>query len=170
VSNEAEHWIELGEIGRPHGVRGDLLVQSYTDPPLGLARYALWQVGRSSASHRPYRHAGARVQGRGLVVRLEGLSDRDQAAQLTGCRIFVASSELPVAPEGQHYWSDLIGLAVRNLAGVELGRLEHFIEAPGNPVMVVVGQRTHWVPLTDQHLRRVDRAQQLILVDWPEDF
>jgi 16S rRNA processing protein RimM len=151
-------------------VRGDLLIQSYTDPPMGLANYAVWQVGRSIDSHRPYRHSGARAQGRGLLVRLEGLTDRDQAAQLTGCGIFVAGAELPAAPEGQHYWADLIGLAVQNLAGVQLGRLDHFVEAPGNPVMVVVGEREHWVPLTDQHLRRVDRARKLILVDWPEDF
>lgn len=163
-------WIELGEVGRPHGVRGDLLIQSYTEPPMGLANYALWHIGRDAASHRPFRHSGARPQSRGLLVRLEGLSDRDQAAQLTGCRIFVAGSELPAAPEGQYYWADLIGLSVRNLAGAVLGKLDHIVETPGNPVMVVMGEREHWVPLTAQHLRRVERAEGIIWVDWPEDF
>ena len=151
-------------------MRGDLLIQSYTDPPLALAKYPVWQVGRNSEHHRPYRHEGARPQGRGLVVRLQGLCDRDQAAQLTGCTIYVASSELPAAPEGQHYWADLIGFTVLNLAGVTLGRLDHFVEAPGNPVMVVLGKREHWLPLTPQHLQRVDREARQLLVDWPEDF
>ena len=43
--------------------------------------------------------------------------------------IYVASSELPAAPEGQYYWADLVGFTVLNLAGVTLGRLDHFVEA-----------------------------------------
>ena len=163
-------WIELGEIGRPHGVRGELLIQSYTDPPLGLAEYPVWHVGRDARQHRPYRHQGVRMLGRGLRAALEGLIDRDQAAQLTGCRIFVARSAMPAAPEGAYYWADLLGLTVRNLEGKLLGTLDHFVETPGNPVMVVSGDREHWVPLTSQHLRRVERAQRVIWVDWPEDF
>lgn len=163
-------WVALGEIGRPHGVRGDLMIQSYTEPPLALADYPVWHVGRTAQSHQPYRHGGVRPQGRGLLVRLTGLNDRDQAAQLTGCTIFVASSELPAAPEGQYYWSELIGCTVQNLAGVVLGRLDHIVEAPGNPVMVVLGDSEHWLPLTPQHLRSVDRAARRLTVDWPEDF
>ena len=169
-AQSAADWVELGEIGRPHGVRGELLVQSYTEPPLALASYAIWQLGRDREHLRPFRHQGARLQGRALRVRLIGLMDRDQAAQLTGCRIFVARGELPAAPEGEYYWAELIGHAVRNLEGVLLGKLDHFVETPGNPVMVVLGEREHWVPLTRQHLRRVERAERAIWVDWPEDF
>jgi ribosomal 30S subunit maturation factor RimM len=41
---------------------------------------------------------------------------------------------------------------------------------PANPVMVVDGERERWLPLTDQHLRRIDPVAKTIWVDWPEDF
>lgn len=146
------------------------MIQSYTEPLLALAQYPLWHLGRSAQQLEAWRHCGVALQGRSLRVRLTGLTDRDQAAQLTGCKIYVARAELPAAPEGQYYWSELLGYEVLNLAGVKLGRLDHMVEAPGNPVMVVVGEREHWVPLTPQHLRHVERTARQLTVDWPEDF
>ncbi|HNS28836.1 MAG TPA: ribosome maturation factor RimM, partial [Steroidobacteraceae bacterium] len=102
--------------------------------------------------------------------RLVGVDSRDDAARLTGAVIEVEREALPDPGEKQHYWVDLIGLAVRNVEGEALGRVDHFVEAPANDVMVVRGEREHWVPVTPQHLVKVDRAAGTIVVDWPADF
>jgi len=56
------------------------------------------------------------------------------------------------------------------LEGALLGLVDHFVDTPGNAVMVIKGVREHWVPVTAQHLRNVDRVARAIVVDWPEDF
>ena len=62
--------------------------------------------------------------------------------------------------------SDLIGLPVRNLEGVQLGKVSYFLETPTGPMMVVQGEREYWVPAVPKHLSKVDLAAGWIVVDW----
>jgi ribosomal 30S subunit maturation factor RimM len=57
-------------------------------------------------------------------------------------------------------------LRVVNQQGLELGRVERFIDTPAHAVMVVRGAEELWLPVTPQHLRRVDLANGEIRVDW----
>ena len=163
-------WVELGRIGAPHGVQGLLRVQSFTDPPEGLLKFRRWSVRLGGAERVEHRLVEGQLQGRGLVVRLEGIGDRDAAARLTGGTIEVGRHELPPAGERQFYRADLVGLKVRNVEGVELGVVEYFVDAPTGAVMVVRGEREHWVPATPQYLRNVDLGAGWIVVDWPDEL
>jgi 16S rRNA processing protein RimM len=51
-----------------------------------------------------------------------------------------------------------------------LGRVDHFLDLPANPVMVVVGERERWLPAGRGQLLRVDREQERITVDWDAEF
>ena len=104
-----------------------------------------------------------------MVARLEGVEDRDAAAALTGAVIEVQRGDLPPPGKRQHYRADLVGLAVRNLEGVQLGTVAQFVDAPTGPVMVVkdAAGREHWVLAKPRHLRKVEVEAGLILVDWP---
>jgi 16S rRNA processing protein RimM len=101
-----------------------------------------------------------------LVARLEGVEDRDRAATLTGAVIEVDREQLPPTGEREYYQADLIGLPVRNLEGVELGKVSYFLETPTGPMMVVQGEREYWVPAVPKHLSKVDLAAGWIVVDW----
>jgi len=104
-----------------------------------------------------------------LVARLEGIEDRDRAAALTGAVIEVDREQLPPTGEREYYQADLIGLPVRNLEGVELGKVSYFLETPTGPMMVVQGEREYWVPAVPKHLSKVDLAAGSIVVDWSAD-
>jgi 16S rRNA processing protein RimM len=162
-------WIELGRIGAPFGVRGWMHVESYTDPPEGLLEYPHWALRVGSGERLTRELAEGRPQGERLVARLVGVEDRDAASVLTGAVIEVQRSQLPPPGKRQHYQADLMGLAVRNLEGVELGHVAQFVDAPTGPVMVVKAAdgREHWVLATREYLRKVEMDSRLILVDWP---
>ncbi|MGD9597771.1 MAG: ribosome maturation factor RimM [Steroidobacteraceae bacterium] len=160
----------MGRIGAPWGVRGFCHVESFTDPPGMLRDFRVWQL-RSVRGERSAREvAEFRALGARFVARLAGVETREDAARLTGAGIEVERSALPDPGERQYYRVDLVGLAVRNVDGVELGRLDHFVETRANAVMVVIGEREHWVPVTPRHLVKVDLAAGRIVVDWPADF
>jgi 16S rRNA processing protein RimM len=82
--------------------------------------------------------------------------------------VSVPRSELPQRDERDFYRADLIGCDVVNLAGAALGRVQHFVESPAQVVMVVRGEREHWVPAVPRHLRRVDLAARRVVVDWDD--
>ena len=162
-------WVELGRIGAPYGIRGWIHVQSHTDPPERLLEYRQWTVRLASGGRLQQRIAAGRVHADGLVVQLEGIADRDAAARLTGAAIEVERAALPRLSEREYYRADLIGCAVRNLEGADLGQVSHFVEAPRGAVMVsrsADGQE-HWVLANPRHLRQVDLAARRIVVDWP---
>ena len=104
-----------------------------------------------------------------MVARLEGVTDRDAAALLRGALIEVRRSALPPTAKREYYRGDLIGFVVRNLEGVELGKLDHFVEGPGNTMMVIAGTREYWIPAIPQYLRKVDLESRGLSVDWPAD-
>jgi 16S rRNA processing protein RimM len=165
-------WIEIGRIGSPFGVKGWMRVESFVDPPERLFTYRQWDVRGPNDASQTRTLLEGREHGESFIARLEGIEDRDAAALLQGSAITVARSTLPPLKEREHYQADLLGLAVRNLEGVELGVLRHFVDTPGGTVMVVrnEGGREHWVPATPQHLNRVDLTQGRVVVDWPEDM
>ena len=159
-------WIELGRVGAPWGVKGWVHVDSYTDPPDGILEYRQWALRLGSGERITRRVLEGRPHSDRLVARLEGIEDRDQAAALRGAVIEVDRAELPPTGAREYYQADLIGLPVRNLAGIELGKVGYFVDSPTGPMMVVQGAREYWIPAVPKHLSKVDLAAGLVLVDW----
>jgi 16S rRNA processing protein RimM len=146
-------------------VRGWLRVQSFTDPPQRLFEWKRWLLG-----DREVAVVDSRAQGNGWIALLEGVADRDAASRLTGQMILVERERLPPARGREHYREDLVGFEAKNVEGALLGVVDHFVDTPGNAVMVIRGAREHLVPVTTQHLRSVDKEARSLVVDWPEDF
>lgn len=162
-------WVELGRIGSPYGVLGWMHIQSFTEPLAGVLDYPVWSLRLGPGPQSSYRVVEGRIQGRGLVARLEGVADRDAAARLRGAMIEVRRSALPAPGQREYYRGDLLGFAVRNLEGVELGKLDHFVDGPAAATMVVAGASEYWIPALPQYLRKVDLESRLLSVDWPAD-
>jgi 16S rRNA processing protein RimM len=114
----------------------------------------------------------------GLIVKLEGVSDRDQAQVFVNAEIAVTQTSLPALDDGDFYWKDLMGLTVVNEAGYDLGVVDDIMETGSNDVLVVKANRTdafgkkeRLIPfLTDSVIKNVDKTQGRIIVDWDPDF
>lgn len=169
MSRARAEWVEMGRIGAPFGVKGWVHVEPFTTRPEALLEYATWSLKSRNGERSPREVAEGHAQGKGLVVRLQGVSDRDTAAKLRGCLVEIAREALPATGAREFYRADLVGLTVRNLEGEELGVLEHFVDAPANAVMVVRGAREHWLPVTPVHIREVRLDDGVIVVDWPAE-
>jgi 16S rRNA processing protein RimM len=163
-------YLTLGQVAAPHGVRGGLKVNSFTAPPEALLAQAEWQLVSASGQTREVKVRRGDAHRGQLRVELEGVTDRDAAQALAGCWVRVLRDRLPPPAEGEFFREDLMGLEVVNEGDVVLGRLDHFIDAPGGAVMVVKGAKEHWVPAVRPHLKRVDLTAGRVYVDWPEDF
>jgi 16S rRNA processing protein RimM len=167
MSGESSSLIELGVVGAPFGVRGWVKLRSFTDPPERLLEHRKLQLNVGGRWAEYCIEATGRSAGQ-LTAKLAGVSDRDQAQGLRGAKVCVPRSELPQRDDKDFYRADLIGCEVENLAGVRLGLVQHFVETPGQALMVVRGVDEYWVPAVPRHLRRVDLGARLVVVDWDE--
>ncbi|RKZ45698.1 MAG: ribosome maturation factor RimM [Candidatus Parabeggiatoa sp. nov. 3] len=160
----------LGRISGLYGVRGWLKVFSYTRPITNILNYSPWQLYQQG-QWQTLALCEGKTHGKGIIVRLETIQDRDQAAQLQDAEIAVNRSQLPRTPESEYYWADLIGLTVVNREDITLGQVAHLLETGANDVLVLKGERERLIPFVqDQVILDVDLVQGIIQVDWDDDF
>ncbi len=172
--------VVIGRLTAVYGVKGWLKVYSYTDPLENFLRYRHCQICRNGV-WQPIAIAEGRQHGKGLVVRLDGIDDRELAAPYVGCDIAVPAGELPQLAPNEFYWRQLEGLQVfvdhPERGHLRLGRVDHLLETGANDVLVVKGdeqsidQRERLIPyLPDRVVFDVDLAAQTMRVDWDPDF
>ena len=108
MATERSNRLEIGRIGAPHGLRGDVHATLHfagSDALAGAGRVTLIQAG----GERQLALRLVRPHGRGVVVGFEGIDDRDAALALRGARLEVDRAILPPLAEGEYYLVDLIG-------------------------------------------------------------
>lgn len=175
--------IPVGKIVSVYGIKGWVKVYSYTDPKENLFDYGpYWLTGREGQEKEvlPIDIDEGRAQGEGLVAHLRGVDDRDEARAYCQREILVAKSVLPVLPEGEYYWSDLLGLKVYSSWGDKrtlLGTVKQMLETGANDVMVVqpcedsVDKRERWLPfLLNEYQTRIDLQAGCLSLEWDPDF
>ena len=160
--------VVLGRIVGVYGVRGWVKVFSETVPREGILGYSPWLVGHSPT---PRAVLEGRRHGKGMVARIAGCDDRDQAAALVDQEIAVTRDRLPPARPDEFYWTDLEGLEVWTSGGTRLGVVDHLFSTGANDVLVVSGERERLLPFVwDDVIKSVDFEQGRIEVDWDPEF
>lgn len=162
--------ITLGKVNGVFGVKGWVKVYSYTADQNDILNYNPWFL-RQDGQWREIKVLDGKPQGKGLVASLEGLTDRDMALSMNGLLIGVPRENLPALSDDEFYWSDLAGLQVATVNGLNLGKISHLFETGSNDVMVVKGDRERWLPwIMGDVVKSVDLQNRLVKVDWDPDF
>jgi len=166
-----ERSVEIGVIGRPHGVRGSLHVFLYNPTSEILSEIESVRIAVAGSGVAPsYRVAAASGAGKRCVITLEGVDRREQAEALNGARILVPRSALPRLDDGEYYIDDLIGLAVRS-AGLPIGTVISSRAQGGIEVLTVRGEACDVeVPLVADYVVGVDLAAGRIEVKDIDDL
>jgi 16S rRNA processing protein RimM len=127
VASERSDRLEIGRIGAPHGLRGDVHASLHNAGSEALARAERVTV-RTSTGARELALRSVRPHGRGIVLGFHGIEDRDAAATLRGSWLELDRRLLPPLAPGEYYLVDLIGATV---------------VGPEGPVGEVVGIASH---------------------------
>jgi 16S rRNA processing protein RimM len=163
-----ERRICVGEIGAPHGIRGEVRLRSFTAEPGAIARYGPLETedGRVFAIEmmRPGKD--------GFVARLAGIRDRDAAARLARTKLYVPRERLPEPQEAdEYYYADLVGLTVVDRNGKVLGTvmaLHNFGAGDLIELRPAQGGATVMLPFNAAVVPVVDVAGGRLVIDPPE--
>jgi 16S rRNA processing protein RimM len=165
--------IVVGRVGRPHGIRGQVVIGVRTDEPdLRFVPGATVEVGPddSSAGER-LTVASARWHSGHLLVAFAGITDRTAAAELTGSWLSVDSSQLPETGDPDEFRDhELIGLSVRTCAGDPVGVVTDVLHY-GQDLLVVrradgPGDE-YLVPFVKAIVPEVDTSAGVVVIDPP---
>lgn len=160
--------VAVGRVLRPHGVRGEVVVEVLSDVP---GRLAPGRSLRASWAGKPVRTVtveSCRPHKTGALVRFAGAEDRDHAEELRDALLEVDRSEVPAAPEGTYYWYQLLGCRC-SVDGEDLGEVTDLVEDGGGLLLVVSKDgRQVPIPFVRSFLKEVDVERGRIELDLPE--
>ena len=158
----------LGEITTVHGIRGDVVIRSYTADPADIAAYGILET----ASGQPVPAVRiVRVAAKGVIAHLQGIVDRTTAEALRGTQLYVAREKLPPADAGEYYHADLIGLTAVAPNGSLIGEViavENFGAGDLLDIRLAGTNRTEFVAFTNAFVPQVDLAAGRMVVVMPE--
>jgi 16S rRNA processing protein RimM len=156
--------VTVGYVARPHGVRGELRVHLH-DP----ASTSLYDVGRAWFGGRELAIDSVRPTSGALLLKLDGVDDRDAAAALAGAAIEIGRADVPLA-EGEFLIADLPGCEVFDREGKSLGAIVKVWHGPQD--LLVIHDATHerLLPLVPVFLIEVDIGARRVVVDPPDDL
>jgi 16S rRNA processing protein RimM len=158
----------VGRVLRPHGVRGELALEVLSDAPDRFAPGTGLGAGDPDGDRplRPVTVTAARLHQGRLLVRLEGVEDRDAAAELRGALLSIPmAAARPLAAD--EFWPhQLVGLDVVDREGRRRGRVADVVPGAAHDLLAVAlpsGER-RLVPAVAA-LVTVELAAGRVLVD-----
>ncbi|MGG5885808.1 ribosome maturation factor RimM [Falsiroseomonas sp. HC035] len=155
----------VGEIGRPHGVRGLVRLRAFTADPMAMASYGPLTdeagVSRFVVTVLP-----------DGIARIDGVTDRDQAAKLTGTKLFAERDRLPPPADPEEFFlCDLEGLPAFGEDGAQLGTVRAVEDHGAGPFLVVDGPSGELLlPFTRAVVPVVDIAGGRVVVAPPAEI
>lgn len=156
-------------MGAPYGVRGWLKLHSYTEPASNICHYRRWHLKRKR-TWQPAEVTAIKSHANGFIAKLAHVETPEQAALLTNAMVGIPKEDLATLPEGEYYWSDLIGLEVINDDNTLLGVVDSLFETGSNDVMVVKkGAEQRLLPYHPSVIQSIDLKQACIRVSWHFD-
>lgn len=172
VPAAAPRRVLVGRVLGAHGLRGDVRLESWTEPRTAIFKYQPWILVDARGIERELRGARGQESGKSLLARLPDVEDRDASEAMRGVEIHVPRDALPPAKPGEFYWIDLEGLRVVTVDGVPLGTVSHMFSTGANDVLVARDDvRERMIPFVrPQYVTNVDFDSRTITVDWDPEF
>lgn len=159
----------VAQVAASFGVRGEFKLISHMDDPLSVLDYnPLYnQTGEPALSL-----SAARVHKGALVVKAEGVSDKDKADALKGLKLYVRREDLPEVDDADDFYiTDLIGLEVRGTDGAVLGRLKGVEDFGAGDLLDIQpkGGTSFYLMFTRENVPEVNVAGGYVVIDPPTE-
>lgn len=158
----------IGRLGRPHGLKGDLLLDGcpLSAEELVALGVITWRGARGESRLLTVREAKTFMAK--LQVRFHEAAGRDAAAELVNGDLWTPRERLPDAGSDQVYAFQLVGLRVETAEGRVLGTIAEILPSGAHPLYVVRGERELMIPAIEPFVREVNLTGGVVVVSLPE--
>lgn len=161
--------VEIGVMGRPHGVRGELRIFLHNAESDFLVS-ANQVMLKTTKGVQTYTITDVRPNPKFYIVRLIGVNTREQAELLKGAKLCVDRGTLPEPDSDEFYVTDLVGLEAWDREQ-PLGRVAGSRRQEDVEIVIIRGEREEVeVPLVDDFVSQIDFPNRRLLLRDTEDL
>jgi 16S rRNA processing protein RimM len=163
-----EDRVVIGRIVKPHGLKGEVVVEMLTDFPERFSKGLGVRLSGDAREARDVRIVAVRPHLGRVLLTFEEISDVSAAETLRNAELSVRAADVAPRPEGFVYHWEIEGAAVVDAAGKPLGRVAELADAGGRPLLVVETARgPRDVPFASPIVVSVDVAGRRVVLDPP---
>ena len=159
----------VGIVHKPHGLAGEVSVESVTDFPERFVpgTRLIWQRGGET---REVAVASCRAHAGRLLIVFEGVSGLDAARALCGGELLVAAEDAVAAPPGFYFSHEVEGFRGEDRSGRLLGIVRGLSQTAAGPMLTLLtgGGKEALVPFVEEMVLKVDRDGGKIVLELPE--
>jgi 16S rRNA processing protein RimM len=130
-------YLAIGLLRRPHGVRGDIIMDVLTDFPERIRPNTRVFIGEQ---HEPQTVARVRAHSKGLLIAFKGFDIPETVGRFRNMNVYVKTADRPALPEGEYYHHQLLGINVYDESNKMLGVLTDILYTGANDVFVVTNE------------------------------
>lgn len=162
--------ILLGHITGAHGIRGAVVIKTYTEIPEDIDAYGALE---DEAGQRCFALKVQSVTAKGVLAIIDGVDDRTAAEQLKGVGLYVPRDRLPALEDGGYYHADLIGLAAVASDGRVLGHVVDVQNYGAGDILEIRfsgRRRTELLPVTNSVVPEIDVAGGRVMIEVPDSI
>jgi len=159
--------IILGVITGVHGIQGEVKLKSFTADPEAIASYGPLDASNGTA----LKIKSLKVHKDFFRARIEGVTDRNTAETLKGLELSIARDRLPDPEDDEVYHADLIGLAVLDASGTQVGTVMDIVDfGAGELLELKLGdvKSTVLMPFNTQTVPDIDLDAGTLAIDPPD--
>ncbi len=154
-----KEFMSIGQITKPHGVKGEVKVFSLTDSLeefTALKKVYIDGVERKITS--------CKLQTDRAILKIEGIDSMDEAEKYRNKYLKIHREDAKELPEDSYYIADLIDCKVFDTEGEELGTVYDVIETGSNDVYWVKGKKEVLIPALKDIVVKVDIENNEIII------
>jgi 16S rRNA processing protein RimM len=160
--------LEIGEVVRPHGVKGQIRVHCYGDDLQSFLTLKEIQLGHHPESLATHRIIKCQPHKGSIILTVQDFNF-DEARKSVGRKVWVRRDQLPALEEDEYYWQDLIGFRVLGDDGKELGIVENLMATGSNDILVCrCGDEELLVPFIEDFVLQVNTEARSVTVRMAE--
>lgn len=189
--------VVVGHVTGAYGIQGWIRVRPYSSEADALLNAKTWWLEKTGQPKQDVDVMQSKGHSGDIVARLTGVADRNAAEAMKGTVVSISRKHFPALDDNEFYWVDLIGSAVENLQGEQLGVVSDMMDNGAHPILKVtapaqetavlpedaveakprkgareksVAAPEMLIPFVDQFVKTVLPKDKKIVVDWGKDY
>ena len=153
--------IIIGKIVATHGIKGWVVIQSYSYPTHNIINYDTFLNIKNRKEFIEI--INLKIMPKKTIIQMKNYDDINSSESLIGQNIFIEASDIPVLKKGEYYWKDIEGLEVYTSKNSYIGTVDFIFNNGANDILAVKhNKEIVYIPYINDHIEVIPNEKIII--------
>ena len=153
--------IVIGKIVATHGIKGWVVIQSYSYPSQNIKNYSTFIHIKNNKEY--IKIINLKLMPKKIIIKIENYDDINTSEPIVGQNIFIAASDIPALKKGEYYWKDIEGLEVYTTKDSYIGSVDFIFNNGANDILAIKqNKELVYIPYINDHIEVIPNEKIII--------